>query len=776
MALAERIYGEHKDFNGQEWRVSIYQEGWTDAAQEVDLVNPPFSITYDNTGDEVITPMKSSTCTIYFYDSSPESDDVSNLIDDMLVAEEQVFYIKILKGSSLYWCGIVLQDLFSHADTYKSVIVLQAIDGLGRLKDIPYPITFSEFETCYDQLVDLLNLNNLNQFWGATDTFIASNVNWYENQMYSSTPANTLEPLKVTRLHTDVFYQEEPSQTSGDGQRPEPETIPAYDALVNILTIFGARLHLENGRWWVLQPAEFNDANCILRTIYKDGTVSGASIYSHTVTIDQTNLVRANIGYDYLPAFKQVNILHNVRSNKLLPRNKGFKAAYSPDDDVVYTLPAIQGDNGSLLKLMYQLNVYTTTGTATPFLFDLKCEVEFKCIDSGPTTYYLRRNPTTGKAGWSTTAGFYNVFIPSCKGDDILTGEIILPEPPWTYATTNTITITFTPGTVRNGVFTARFIPLNIATWINVCVLPNGADESDVFYKADNATYPLQSVVSEIPEVLIADQSTRSQINGIEVLNTSAAWVTSANWKIGGSGTAQRLLGLLTQTTLGMQKTPVQRITGDIYIRSTSCLFANTITFNSIRYLPISLTYTPANDGVVLSGEWVAINLVTTGTTVGNSIKNFQINADVMKGLGALQRQVTAIGNALSSLMYESTVVAWLSAELSGSSITSVPTVALVDPIFKDGDTLLIISSEDESLQEEIVVDATPSDGGSSITIVSKTFTNTYPPGSQVRPKRHSIIADDVIISGMLRVDNMPTSDPGIPGQLYSDVGTIKIS
>lgn len=774
MALGERLYGEHKDFTGQEWRVSIYQEAWTDPAVEITLRNPPFSITWDNTGDEIITPIKSSTCSAYFY-NMPDNDDVNNLLDDMLVAEEQTFYLKILKGSSLYWVGPILQDLYSHADEYKTIVNIQAIDGLGRLKDIPYPTTFSEFETCFDQLVDLLDLNDLNQFWGSTDTFITSNVNWYENQHYTTTPANTLEPLKVTRLHTDVFYQEEPSQTSGDGQRPEPETIPAYDALVNILTIFGARLHLENGRWWVLQPAEFNDANCILRTIYKDGTVSGASIYSHTVTIDQTNLVRANIGYDYLPAFKQVNILHNVRSNKLLPRNKGFKAAYYPDDDLTYTLPPIQGNNDSLLKLMYQLNVYTTSGTATPFLFDLKCEVEFRCIDSG-TSYYLRRNATTGKAEWSTTAGVYNVFIPSCKGDDILTGEIILPEPPWTYATTNTITITFTPGTVRNGVFTAAIIPLNIATWINVVVLPNGADESDIFYKADNATYPLQSVVNQIPEVLIADKSTRSQINGVEVLNTSAAWVTSANWKIGGSGTAQRLLGLLCQTTLGMQKTPVQRITGDIYIRATNCYFANTITFNSVRYLPISLTYTPANDGVVLSGEWVAISLVTTGTTVGNSIKNFQINADVMKGLGSLQRQLTAIGNSLSNFMFESSVVAWLSDELSGSSITTVPTVALVNPIFKDGDTLLVISCEDETLQEEIVVDETPSGGGSSITIVSKTFTNTYPAGSQIRPKRHSIIADDLIVDGIIRVDNMPTTDPGVPGQLYSDTGTIKIS
>jgi len=775
MALAERIYGEHKDFNGQEWRVSIYQEAWGDAAVEMTLRNPPFSITWDNTGDEITTPIKSSTCSAYFY-NMPDNDDVNNLLDDLRAAEEQTFYIKILKGSTLFWCGPILQDLYSHADEYKTVVNIQAIDGLGRLKDIPYPTTFSEFETCYDQLVDLLNLTGLNQFWGSTDTFISSNVNWYENQMYTTVPATSLEPLKVTRLHTDVFYKEEPSETSGDGQRPEPETISSYEAIENILAMFGARLHLEAGRWWVLQPSAYNGTDFYLRSMRKDGTVNTTVNYTHTYTINQTNLVRANIGYDYLPAFKQVNILHNVRSNKLLPRNKGFRTANYPDDDISYTLPSIQGNNNSLLKLLYQINIYTTSGSATPFLFEMRAEVEFRCIESG-TSYYLRKNPTTGKGEWSTTAGTYKVFIGSLKGDDQISGEVIIPEPPWTYATTNTINITYTTGILRGNVFTPLSIPVNIGTWLNLVILPNGADESDIFYKADNATYPLQSVVFEMPEVLIGDQSTRSQINGVEVLNASAAWVASANWKIGGSGDAQRILGLLTQTTLGMQKSPVQRITGDIHIRATSDIgFVSSISFNSIVYIPISFTFTPANDGVVLSGEWVAISLVTSGTTLGNSIKNFQINADVMKGLGALQRQVTAIGNALSSLMYESTVVAWLSAELSGSSITSVPTVALVDPIFKDGDTLLIISSEDESLQEEIVVDANPSDGGSSITIVSKTFTNTYPPGSQVRPKRHSIIADDVIISGMLRVDNMPTSDPGIPGQLYSDVGTIKIS
>ena len=775
MALGERLYGEHKDFNGQEWRVSIYQEGWGDPAVEITLRNPPFSITWDNTGDEIITPIKSSTCSAYFY-NMPDNDDVNNFLDDMRDAEEQSFYVKILKGSSLYWVGPILQDLFSHADEYKTIVNIQAIDGLGRLKDIPYPTTFSEFETCFDQLVDLLDLNDLNQFWGSTDTFISSNVNWYENQMYAVSPATSLEPLKVTRLHTDVFYKEEPSETSGDGQRPEPETIPAYDALVNILTLFGARLHMEAGRWWVLQPSAYNGTDFYLRSMRKDGTVNATVNYTHGYAIAAPNLIRADISYDYLPAFKQVNILHNVRSNKLLPMRKGFRTANYPDDDISYTLPSIQGNNNSLLKLLYQINIYTTSGSATPFLFEMRAEVEFKCIES-TTSYYLRKNPTTGKGEWSTTAGTYKVFIGSLKGDDQITGEVIIPEPPWTYATTNTINITYTTGSLRNNVFTPVSIPVNIGTWLNLVILPNGADESDIFYKADNDTYPLQSVISEIPEVLIGDQTTRSQINGIEVLNTSAAWVSSVNWKIGDTGTAQRLLGLLCQTTLGMQKTPVQRITGDIHIRATSDIgFQSSISFNGVVYIPIYFTFTPANDGVVLSGEWVAISLVTTGTTVGNSIKNFQINADVMKGLGALQRQVTAIGNALSNLMFESTVVAWLSAELTGTSITTVPTVALVNPIFKDGDTLLVISCEDETLQEEIVVDATPSDGGSSITIVSKTFTNTYPAGSQVRPKRHSIIADDLIVDGIIRVDNMPTTDPGVTGQLYSNAGTIKIS
>jgi len=533
---------------------------------------------------------------------------------------------------------------------------------------------------------------------------------------------------------------------------------------------------LQAGKWWVLQPSAYTGTDFYLRAIRKDGTINSTVNYTHGYAINQTTLVRANISYDYLPPFKQVNILHNVRSNKLLPAKKGFKLANYPDDDVVYTLPAIQGNNDSLLKLMYQINVYTTSGSATPFLFDLKAEVEFKCIESG-TSYYLRKNPTTGKGEWSTTAGTYKVYLGSLKGDDILTGEVIIPEPPWTYATTNTLTVTFTPGTLRNGVFTAAAIPLNIGTWINLVVLPNGQDESDIFYKADNATYAQQSVVFEIPEVLIADQSTRSQVNGIEVLNTSAAWVTSANWKIGGSGTAQRLLGLLCQTTLGMQKSPVQRITGDIHIRTTSDIgFESSISFNGLVYVPIALTLTPANDGVVLSGEWVAITLVTTGTTVGDSTKNFQINADVLKALGAVQRQVTAIGNALSNHMFESSVVAWLSDELTGTSQTTVDVVALVDPLFKSGDTLLVISCEDETIQEEIVCNANPSNADATITIVSQTFTNTYPAGSQIRPKRHSIIAAGLVASGIVKLTNLPTSDPTNTGQLWNNAGTLKIS
>lgn len=788
MALGSRLKIESKDFNGDTWKIQIMEEGYGGTEYTAIAGAPPFTLEYGSNGDGLFDCIKASTLKLNVNRTNADGSEntyVTALLSDIIDAEEQIYYIKLSKNSNFYWCGLLLQDLGELPDLHHATITLCATDGLGRLKDIPFPVDdySASREVKYDLIVDVLNVNNLNQFWGSTDNFIASNINWYDTQMYSTTPGSTLEPMLKLKVHPNVFYKDATNAILK--QKPtDLEPVSCKDALESMLTPLGARIHQENGLWHILQPSEYTSDNFVLRKMRKDGTNITAAVFYHEKTVDQVGIVRNGCTFDYLPAYKQVRINHNVGSNKLLPQGVGRRFLYYADDDATWTLPPLQGNNGSTYKVNVEFGFQTTVANLQKFKFDVRVYVEFS-VGTGGSEYRLKINPINNDFEWvNTSSGGFYFYCMDQTGDDIGNFEAILPEPPWDYEETASIYLKFEPGYRRNGTFTPNTnVHLNIGILVNLAVLPDGEDTSDVLYKADNGSFPNNSVVMELPSVLLADCTTRSQLNGLNVIKHDSTIHPSNLWKKGGSGTGVKLLKLLCTEVLAMQYVPVEQITGTIHLRKVSgtpseLMFINTIVINGFVYLPISVTLSPSHEATVLNGTWALVNYDTGGITTGTDGGGlYGFGPETARAFGTLDRRVSELKEFAVTLGYLLGMAGFTNQELDTvTSYTSISTLALDNPTFVAGDKLVIVDINNPTHRDEITLSAAPTNGDVSISIDAVTLNYEYPKGAMIQSARGNLQTGNATFTGVVTASGLPTSDPGVSGQLWNDSDTVKVS
>lgn len=60
-----------------------------------------------------------------------------------------------------------------------------------------------------------------------------------------------------------------------------------------------------------------------------------------------------------------------------------------------------------------------------------------------------------------------------------------------------------------------------------------------------------------------------------------------------------------------------------------------------------------------------------------------------------------------------------------------------------------------------------------TITTEVKALTNEI---EALTTKITELLATKAEFTGIVKIDNLPTSDPGVTGQLYNDTGTVKVS
>ena len=271
--MALRRTAEFQNDKGIYYKLEIYDSlTGSPSALTLQLGASGFQLKYEAEDRTRFSGVIPSSCTL---DIIPRDSTEQAVIDDIAAASYGRFQLKILKSSdgtnfNNYWVGNILSDVSSRqnlsffAGTQQTIT---ATDGLAELVDVAWTTgnTYAD-GTTYRFLQIILNILrdfdilNTSQYFGATENFLQTQVNWYTGQM--PTPAADKDPLFFSGIRPPALDKEE-------NQAFVP--VDAFTALDRIMKCWGARLILSDGMWRVIQPNGYSDTN-FERTYRKGNT------------------------------------------------------------------------------------------------------------------------------------------------------------------------------------------------------------------------------------------------------------------------------------------------------------------------------------------------------------------------------------------------------------------------------------------------------------------------------------------------------------------------
>jgi hypothetical protein len=522
---------------------------------------------------------------------------------------------------SLYWAGWIVQDLITIEDASQPYIYeLVATDGLNRLGGIDYThandITQGDFglTRVTDVILNALGDTSMTDLWGTSEAFLETSVDWWEsNQTYSSTD----DTLYLTALDAALF-----NSRDDDGNLVYTSSL---EVLRQVATLYNSRIFLSNGRWVFEQIGNRATASRYAVQYSKSGTEVATLTIQDDVPLNQT-LYGARLAgnqFNFLPALKKVQLTYAQRF--LSP---WFGAYKFTTGSTIFDAGFIAGGSGIQLAL-YGPATYTiksSTGSTSNDIFALTAvyRAQIRVSDSAnPGTYYYYNRAFNGYAGaqafgtsaWSTTAGYYyfDHVAQSVGGGEATLYDI------------NTITTSDLPVTGSLRVTVELYNKYNLQSaavytlaahqtesWNIVFALSRVDDgqepASGVVYSSNNSSAYVSSNLSlDLGELVIADGATQT---GDLVVYNGSAWVAASQWSKGSAGGGTSILKLLTNETLALHASPIQRYDGSVL---TSANFEQRLTFGSVAYLRMNGTFTANTDE--WTGTLFAIQRTRTNIT-----------------------------------------------------------------------------------------------------------------------------------------------------------------
>ena len=631
--MATRLQGTYySTIHGHQFDIDIDDSDYASSASDFTILDLSFN--WRGINEQRMNPIMTSAVDVVI---NVDSSTLNSFISDLVGAEEERFTIKIQKNSSLYWVGVVLVDEIRKQDRpYNSgySFTLSATDGIGRLKDVDYNnagTAYTGKEPIMDHLFNVLGKIGLDSYWGASDIYLTSVVNWWEN---SQTFANATDPLTITRFDHRALIKLDRSGNS--------EYLSAFEVLEMICRQWGARFFHSGGRYYLIQTNEYaQTGTVVLRHFVKAGTYDSNTTDSSFASTDKTwgdadeydggsgsaDLVGLAPGeFSYFPPLHHVTIDYKHSSIQNIAAN----AAWDQDTQTTYTIESVDS-NSQTAKIAFRFNLtysvsYINSAEFIPLRFKFRFLLSID--DGGGTIYYLKRTANVGSNGgvvfgnasWTTTESYFEFF------SDLLIADSIDSYTSFNFTT---------PALPQDGELDAQldyfqaynafgyslqsgqdFIEYWSATGFYLEVLIDGSLESQsnvTRYRVDNTDATTNTAVIEL-ETRLGDGPTGNALGHLEV-SDGADWTNSTLWRVGSSGDYDFSFNeLLAREILSGQITPVLKwngtVRGDIEIYST-------LVRDSLNLIALGAKYDAGRDE--WDGEWFKISTNPTPISVADS-------------------------------------------------------------------------------------------------------------------------------------------------------------
>ena len=617
-----RLYSEFHSSTDKLFKIEIHDSSFSGDAEAFTVASDGFTLNYSGETDDIVSPIIGSNCTISAYNNSDAFDTFINALKSY---QEERFTVRIYAeasaveeglvfdfydtelppdgGLTLYWAGLIMQDLVTIEDTHKPYVYsITAIDGIGHLANKDY--TFSAFETIEGFVERAVGDIGIDHLYASDDLLYATCLNtWDTNHSYD--------------VNTDVatlirYYAPNLQSRSQSGAKEYPKYL---DILRELCIAFGARFYQREGVYYFEQYLERTITSRTVSAYYKSGTKAFTSKVSDDVTLDGTTGGGARLAgnqFNFLPALKRVEVTHNktLRENLL----GGFVDFYTTTSAL--DIGTLSDDNNAYLKLngtlIYRLT-HPTTGSNTGY-FRPRYRIELKIEDQANpgTFYYLKRDWSVsggtlyGATSWTTTPSYYylDAGLSQNSANGLFVANLFsVVTPPLPVTGDASIDIE------QNGLYNQNNASVSVpsgyfAGWsvekVLVSYLSDESNSVATRYISSNSSADINSnLVLDLGEVRTADAFGGP---GSFFVYTGSTWVASSDWRRGNSGGYNDLLGLLAKEVLSLHSKPIERYSGTIV---GPYPFGVRYSFDSAFWLPMSGSYNANMDE--WSSEWFKV-------------------------------------------------------------------------------------------------------------------------------------------------------------------------
>lgn len=715
-----------------------------------------YTLDYENQNGEIYQGLHGSSCTVNLRVEESNETSFQVFLTDLIGAQEDEFFIKILKGQNtsevpadiwdefyyeVYedgtwtgsdmscsgmeseWKGQVVQDLIEYQDlpnpyTFKIV----ANDALTKLKGIE--TTGTTQRSVLEQIIDIMAETGLNDLWGANEPFIETCVRWYETQMNGGTTVGT-DPVAFTRFEPgEVFYT-----TKDNGETEYFDLFERFQK--NLVELWGARFFQSKGRWWLVQNDQL-----------PSGTVT-TFVYSKNYAATDPRT----------PTAGELEVDKSTDLNLTVVKNSNSKTSPTPLTGNVYRFfPALQGARltfdflaSAVIYDRTQEDITSTTtlgtvttGTNLSLLFDLNHLVAYSSIPTsvltqaylrsdftitivnGGTTYYWTN--TGAIAQWQTTSGVFRVedtiVLQGGSGSSSLATVFntgLIPQSGTLRISVSTTLIGKGTGTSYTANIDTERTDLKVSYYDQVDVI-----DGSIIYDSSNANATSSSVIADLGTMNVGDLAASPEKNKLQVYNTS--WVDSVNWQREGAGTNYAIHALRVFEVAALQRSPFREYRGTIKYGGVG--FHNLITYESIIYANTGGRYEARFEE--WSASWFQVGRVTTGITTIDARDNVGL------GLSAVLVRAPQPEETIDAGLGDAFKVTGLTGTASGT-ITSISVNALssATKTIRQGDVITLINPNNGS-EQELTVSADANAGATSISVNSQALSESFPAGTLV--------------------------------------------
>jgi len=307
MAYANKYKITMATKSGSTSTLYLLEDGYSGSLIEYPAVS--LQIQYLPKSDDIFEPIYASQLNVIL----DVTDDLTNM-PDFTTLNDRKYLCQLYYNTTLEWQGWALSDYvqFSYTTGRKN-LAFNAIDGLGMLERIPYPLPTNY--TLVNRITCLSYLQTALASVGYTLNVI-SGISFFSSGMLNRGNGAQYEPLKQSYLNY--------ASVVDDNQTP----YNCLQVISNIAKAYGSRLFQAQGKWYIVPLTEFAQSSYYFTEYNSSGTVVTSGTKSLTSQIqgytgntsglffvDNSQFKILRKGYNKIRFEKQIEYPNNYITN-----------------------------------------------------------------------------------------------------------------------------------------------------------------------------------------------------------------------------------------------------------------------------------------------------------------------------------------------------------------------------------------------------------------------------------------------------------------------------